>query len=243
MPKVSVVVPCYNHGEFLLETLDSVQVQTYTDYEIIVVNDGSTDEATVRLLESLKRPKTRIIHTINRGVSAARNRGISEANGEYILPLDADDKVGPGYLEQAIKLFENNPDIAIVYCERVLFGEREGTASLPAYDPVALLFDNCIYPAALFRRADWKKVGGYCEKMIYGWEDWEFWISLSELHKQVAKIQEPLFLYRVRSNSRDHSLRFHQKIAMMSLIVLRHKSLYIRHMDLLMKKVVSFLLI
>jgi len=242
MPKVSVVIPCYNHGEFLQETLDSLQDQTYTDYEIIVVNDGSTDPATVRLLESLERPRTRVVHTVNCGVSAARNRGIAEAVGKYILPLDSDDKLGPGFLEQTVRQLDINPNVAIVFCERVLFGEREGVVSLPAYNPVAILFDNCIYPAALFRKADWETVGGYSEKMVYGWEDWEFWISLSGLQKQVVKIQEPLFFYRVRNNSRDHSLQFHQKIAMMSVIVLRHKRLYLRHLDLFVKKVISLFL-
>ncbi len=239
MPKVSVVVPCYNHGDFLMETLDSLQAQTFTDYEIIVVNDGSTDEATVTLLQSLHLLRTRVIHTDNRGVSAARNRGITEASGEYILPLDADDKIGPEYLEQAVRLLESKPGIAIVYCERVFFGERDGIVPLPEYDPRSLLIDNCIYPAALFRKADWKTVGGYNEKMIHGWEDWDFWISLSGLNKQVVKIPEPLFFYRVRSISRDHSLRFHQKIAMMSLIVLRHKRLYLYNLDLLLIRAYS----
>lgn len=242
MPKVSVVIPCYNHGEFLMETLDSLQGQTFTDYEIIVVNDGSTDEVTVTLLQNLKRAKTRVFHTVNMGVSAARNRGVAEASGDYILPLDADDKIGPDYLELAVNVLETRPDVAIVYCERVLFGEREGVDPLPEYDPRALLVDNCIYPAALFRKVDWKSVGGYSEKMVYGWEDWDFWISLSELNKQVVKIPEPLFYYRVRNESRDHSLRFHQKIAMMSVMVLRHKRLYLRNLDLLVKRMFNLLL-
>lgn len=239
MPKVSVVIPCYNHGDFLIETLDSLQSQTFTDYEIIVVNDGSTDEATVTLLQSLNRSKTRVFHTSNMGVSAARNRGVAEAKGKYILPLDADDKIGSNYLELAVNVLETRPEVAIVYCERVLFGECEGVDSLPDYDPRALLVDNCIYPAALFRKGDWKTVGGYSEKMVHGWEDWDFWISLSELNKQVVKIPKPLFFYRVRNESRDHSLQFHQKIAMMSVMLLRHKRLYLRNLDLLVKKVIK----
>lgn len=236
MPKVSVVIPCYNHGDFLPETLDSLQAQTFTDYEIIVVNDGSTDEATISMLQSIARTNTRVIHTVNMGVSAARNRGITEASGEYILPLDADDKIGPSYLELTVNVLEARPEVAIVYCERMLFGEREGIELLPEYDSRALLVDNCIYPAALFRKADWKAVGGYNESMIYGWEDWDFWIALSSLNRQVVKIPEPLFFYRVRSTSRDHSLRFLQKLAMMSLIILRHKRLYLRNLDLLMQR-------
>ncbi|MBL0226733.1 MAG: glycosyltransferase family 2 protein [Geobacteraceae bacterium] len=236
MPKVSVVVPCYNHGDFLAETMDSLQSQTFTDFEIIVVNDGSTDESTVTLLKNLNQSRTRVIHTDNRGVSAARNRGIVESAGEYILPLDSDDRIAPGFLELAVEVLDTQPEVAIVYCERVLFGEREGIDPLPAYDPKELLVDNCIYPAALFRKTDWKTVGGYNEKMVYGWEDWDFWISLSDLNMQVVKIPEPLFFYRVRSSSRDHSLRFLQKLAMMSLIILRHKRLYLCNLDLLMKR-------
>ena len=241
MPKVSVIIPCYNLGAYLDEAVVSVLRQTYTDFEIIIVNDGSTDLETVNLLASYDQPNTRIIHTSNQGVSAARNTGIREACGMYILPLDADDKIGPDYLELAVDVLDTRPDVAIVYCERVLFGEREGVDSLPDYNQRALLFDNCIYPAALFRKADWETVGGYCEKMIYGWEDWDFWISLSDLNKQVVKISEPLFFYRVRSKSRDHSLQFHQKVAMMSVMVMRHKRLYLRNLNLLVKKVFDLL--
>lgn len=242
MPKVSVIIPCYNLGAYLDEAVVSVLQQTYTDFEIIVVNDGSTDPETVKLLAGYDKPKTRVIHTSNRGVSSARNRGVAEAKGKYILPLDADDKIGSNYLEQAVNVLETRPEVAIVYCERVLFGECEGVDSLLDYDPRALLVDNCIYPAALFRKDDWKNVGGYSEKMVYGWEDWDFWISLSELNKQVVKIPEPLFFYRVRNESRDHSLRYHQKIAMMFLMVLRHKRLYFCNLDLLVKRVFNLLL-
>ena len=222
-----------------METLDSLQTQTCTDYEIIVVNDGSTDAATIAVLQSLKSEKIRVFHTANRGVSAARNRGIEEAQGDYILPLDADDKIGPDYLLRSVDLLESRPDVAIVYGERVLFGEREGMDPLPDYNARALLVDNCIYPAALFRKADWEMVGGYSEKMTYGWEDWDFWISLSELNKQVVKIPEILFYYRVRSSSRDHSIQFHQKCILMLLMVFRHKRLYLRNLDLLVKRAVK----
>lgn len=242
MPKVSVVVPCYNHGDFLMETLDSIQRQTFNDYEIIVVNDGSTDEVTVTLLQNLKCSNTRVFHTVNKGVSAARNRGISEASGEYILPLDADDKIGPSYIELAVTVLDKRPEVAIVFCERVMFGELEGIFPIPEYDSRTLLVENCIYPAALFRKADWKTVGGYNEKMAYGWEDWDFWISLSKLNKLAVKIPEPLFYYRVRGSSRDHSLRLHHKIAMMVVMVFRHKRLYLLNLDLLVKRAFNLLL-
>lgn len=243
MPKVSVVIPCYNMGAYLDEAVVSVLQQTFTDFEIIIVNDGSTDPETVMLLSSYDQPKTRVIHTVNQGVSAARNTGIREARGEYILPLDADDKIGPSYLQKAVAILDSSLEVGVVYCERVLFGERGGLDPLPDYDPRALLIDNCISPAALFRKNDWETVGGYSEKMVYGWEDWDFWISVSQLNKQVVKIPHTLFFYRVRNNSRDHSLRFYQKVIVMTVMILRHKRLYLSNLDLLVKRVYTLLVV
>lgn len=238
-PQISVVIPCYNHGAYLPDTLESLWAQTFTDFEVVIINDGSTDRNTIDFLDKLQDERVRVIHTPNRGVSAARNVGIRESRGRYILPLDSDDKISPTYMKLAVSVLDASPDVAVVYCERVLFGEKEGMEPLPPFDSERLLFDNCIYPAAFFRKQDWHLVGGYCESMIYGWEDWDFWISLSELKKQVVKIPEPLFHYRVRSNSRDHSLKFLQKLAMMSLIIARHKLLYVRNAGMLAVKIFS----
>ncbi|MCI5167028.1 MAG: glycosyltransferase family 2 protein, partial [Candidatus Electrothrix sp. GM3_4] len=117
MPRVSVVIPCYNQGSFIDETIHSVLAQTWQYFEIIVVNDGSTDPFTVNHLQQLNFPKTRVLHTENQGLSSARNNGIREAQGEYILPLDADDRIGPTYLEQAIRLLDADPELGIVYCK------------------------------------------------------------------------------------------------------------------------------
>lgn len=229
MPKVSIVVPCYNHGDFLLETLDSIQDQTFDDYDVIIVNDGSTDKATIELLNHLDLSRVRVIHTDNLGVSAARNRAISETEAQYILPLDADDKIAPTFLEKAIGVLESQHEVKVVCGERVMFGEREGGVSLPVYDQRRQLVENLIYPASVFRRDDWDKVGGYCEGMTYGWEDWEFWISLMASGGEVVKFQEPMFFYRVRRSSRDHSLSLLKKLAMFSLIVWRHKLHYLKN--------------
>lgn len=228
-PKVSIVIPCYNHGEFLPETLASVAAQTFSDFEIVVVNDGSTDEPTIKLLERLEQPQLRVIHTPNKGVSAARNRGIKEAVGRIILPLDADDLIAPEYLAMTVPILETCPGVGVVFCERQLFGERQGQELLPAYDPRRLLVENLIYPAALFRKVDWAAVGGYNEAMIQGWEDWDFWIALSQLGGTVVKIPEALFWYRVRSTSRDHSLSFTEKLNMYRKMVQRNWKVYRRH--------------
>ena len=103
-PTVSVVIPCYNQGQYLDEAVESVISQTYQDFEIIIINDGSNDLETIEILKNYQKPKTRIIHTENQGVIAARNRAIEAAQGKYILPLDADDKIGNTYLEEAVQL-------------------------------------------------------------------------------------------------------------------------------------------
>lgn len=228
-PAVSIVIPCFNHGIFLPETLASVEAQTFRDFEVIVVDDGSTDELTRHVLADLGNTQIRVISTPNRGVSSARNAGIREALGRFILPLDADDLIAPEFLAATVPVLNSSVEVGVVCAERQLFGERQGESPLPAFDPRRILVENLIYPAALFRREDWAAVGGYNEAMLLGWEDWEFWISLTSLGRAVVRLPEALFHYRVRSVSRDHSLRYWQKLQMYLLMMRRNRKLYLRH--------------
>jgi glycosyltransferase involved in cell wall biosynthesis len=204
-PTVSVIVPCYNHGQFLDEAVNSVLAQTFQDVEIIIVNDGSTEPATLELLTHYCRPKTKILHTANQGLAAARNAGIAEAGGKYILPLDADDRIAPTYLEKVVRLLDNDGTLGIVYCEAEFFGAEAGRWDIPDYSFPAILMGNVIFCSALFRREDWKTVGGYNPNMIHGWEDYDFWLSLIELGRGVFRIPEVLFYYRraARSMSKE----------------------------------------
>jgi len=120
-PQVSVIIPCYNHGRYLDDAIASVLVQTYQNLEILVIDDGSTEPETIEVLQNYQQPKTRIIRTENQGVAAARNLGIAQAQGTYILPLDADDKIADSYLEKAVTLLESNQQLGIVYCEAEYF--------------------------------------------------------------------------------------------------------------------------
>ena len=124
MAKVSVIIPCYNQGHFLDEAVDSILEQTYANIEIIVVNDGSTDEDTIRRLNNLDSEKATVVTTANQGLAAARNNGILKSNGEYILPLDADDLIAPDYLEKAVAAIAKDPDAGIVYCRAKSFWSR-----------------------------------------------------------------------------------------------------------------------
>jgi len=228
-PVVSIVIPCFNHGRVLPETLASVKAQVFRDFEVIIVDDGSTDELTKRVLASLEDSQIQVIHTSNRGVSSARNCGISVAAGRFILPLDADDLIAPEFLAATVPVLNASEEVGIVCAERQLFGELQGQIRLPTFDPRRLLVENLIYPAALFRKEDWVAVGGYNEAMLFGWEDWDFWIALTGLGRRVVRLPNTLFYYRVRSVSRDHSLRYLQKLQMYLLMIRRNRKLYLRH--------------
>ena len=232
MPTVSVVIPCYNQGHFLDEAVDSVLNQTWQDFEIIVVNDGSTDSLTSQLLADYNKEKTTVLHTANQGLAAARNNGIRQAKGKYILPLDADDRIGPEYLEKAVQILDRNPEIGICYCKAKLFGAVETEWNLPEYSLSEMLQDNLIFCTALFRRSDWEMVGGYDPGMVYGWEDYDFWLSLIERGRQVQQIPENLFFYRVASDSMVRSKERWQKVAMFKRIFERHQSLFGQNIEI-----------
>ena len=225
MTTVSVVIPCFNQGQFLEEAVASVLGQSFADFEIIVVNDGSTEERTNRLLQNFTREKTRIIHTANQGLAAARNNGIAVAKGKYILPLDADDRIEPAYLEKAVAVLDGNPGVGIVYCKARLFGAVDSDWDLPDYSLERMLVDNIIFCSACYRRDDWLAAGGYDPGMIYGWEDYEFWLSLIEKGRKVVRLAETLFCYRVASDSMVRSKEKWQKVAMFRRIYERHRQL------------------
>lgn len=226
MPKVSVVIPCYNQGQFVDEAVDSILAQSFTDFEIIVVNDGSTDDRTNSLLQNYNREKTRVVVTANMGLAAARNNGIAVAAGEYILPLDADDRIASTYLEKAVAILDADSEVGIVYSNAQLFGAVETGWLLPEYSLERMLVDNLIFCSAFFRRDDWQATGGYDAGMIYGWEDYEFWLGLIERGRKVVRIEEALFLYRVASDSMVRSKEKWQKTAMFERIYQRHQRLF-----------------
>lgn len=240
MPKVSVVIPCYNYGEYIDEAVDSVLAQNYDDYEIIIVNDGSTDAYTNKLLAGYDKPKTRVIVTTNNGVARARNIGISEARGQYILPVDPDDKIGNTYLEKAVKILDKHQEIGIVYSQVEFFGARKGKVAFKPYKLENILVGNVICCSAFFRKSDWEKVGGFNSNMIHGFEDWNFWLSLIEIGAQPCLIPEVLFYYRLKDQSRSTVLIKHYRAEMYAQIYENHKTLYNQNIKLLTSKMCEY---
>lgn len=231
MPEISVIIPCYNQGQYVDEAVESVLAQSFEDYEIIIVNDGSSDKYTVNLLKNYNRPKTRVIHRSNCGISSARNEGIQASRGRFILPLDADDKISKDYLGKAYEVLNREKDIGILYCKSKLFGNKKGKWNLPDYSLKKILLKNMIFASAFFRREDWQKVGGYKTNMKSGWEDWDFWLSIIELGRQVYKIPEVLFYYRIRKNTRSKNLTKHDYIKLHTQLFYNHKELFVDNIE------------
>jgi glycosyltransferase involved in cell wall biosynthesis len=202
MPEVSVIIPCYNLGQYLDEAVDSVLDQTYQDFEIIIVNDGSSDEFTNTLLKDYSKPKCTVYATSNQGLPAARNYGIERANGQYICCLDADDKYHPEFLEKCIKVLDEDKkdEFGFVTTWVQLFGNQNGIWETEDYNPYKLVFENQIHVASLFRKVIWEKVNGYSTNLS-GYQDWDFWLKIVAKGYKWALIKEPLFLYRSRHYS------------------------------------------
>ncbi len=236
-PLVSVIIPCYNHGQYIMEAINSVLTQTYPEYEMIVVNDQSTDQLTIDFMKTYKHPRVQILNVKHGGLGNARNKGIAKAKGKYILPLDADDKIAPTYIEKAVKILEKDPRMGIVYCQAEFFGKAKGLWKIRPYSFPEILDGNMIFCSAFYRRADWVKVGGYDGQMP-SWEDYEFWLRIIELHRKVYRIPEILFYYRIRTNSMRDKISQNPLIKMVNrlLIYHNHRELYKENIDYFLER-------
>lgn len=235
-PSISIIVPCYNQAQYLDECLQSVLDQTFRNWECIIVDDGSPDN-TKEIAESWTEKDSRFIyfHKQNGGLSSARNAGIEIAKGEWILPLDGDDKIGTQYLELAEKEF--NKGYTVIYCEAEKFGTEHGTWLLEDYNREALAVENIIFCTAFFKRENWVKVNGYDTNLIYGWEDWDFWISILKNGGIVYKIPQTCFYYRIK----EVSMIKEMKAAESNYKVMASKNIiYKKHIEFFTEELGSF---
>ncbi len=200
-PLISIIMPCYNQAEFLPMALDSVLKQTYTNWEIIVIDDGSEDNIDLVIKPFLANPKVKYYKKENGGLSNARNYGIQNCKGELILPLDADDKIHAVYISKAISEFDKDMSLTLVYSRAFYFGELNEEWIFPDYDFKSLLSQNLIFCSAIFKKEDFNLVGGYREELKHGREDWDLWLRLLNETNKVVKIPEVLFYYRKHKNS------------------------------------------
>jgi len=195
-PRVSVVVPCHNGGRFLESLLASLATQTFRDFEIVVVDDGSTEPQTGDKLAALD-PSVRVVRQEQRYMAGARNRGFAEARGELVVPLDCDDTLDPSYLAETVPLLEAAPpDVGFVFTHLRLTGELEGVVERHFNRFDQLLFNYLPY-CMLVRRSAWEAAGGYDETLRDGSEDWEFSIRLMFAGYRGIELGKPLFTYAV----------------------------------------------
>lgn len=231
MEKVSIIMPCYNDGMYIQEAIDSVMNQTYKNIELIIIDDGSDDVATVEIIDGIKNDRIHIYHTEHLKPAGARNYGIEKAKGKYILPVDSDDRIDSTYVEKAVAILESNLNVGVVYCYADLFGEQSGRWNLPDYSFRTMLLDNIVFVTSMFYKEDWEKVGGFSTTMDSGMEDYDFWLSILALDKEIYQIPEVLFHYRIKKVSRttqfqDNSLQVQD---IYKRIYYNHKDFYKKH--------------
>jgi glycosyltransferase involved in cell wall biosynthesis len=196
-PRVSVVIPCFDQGEWVEEAVASVFRQTFSSWEIVLVDDGSTHPATVAALDRLARwPRVSLVRQDNAGLPAARNAGMRVASGEFVVPLDADDELTPEFMSQMVAALEARPDAAFAHCWSELFGDVAAIWVPRPYNRYWQRLSNGIVGCVLLRRSAWQAVGGYDESMRSGHEDWELWLRLDAAGWDQVQVRQPLFRYR-----------------------------------------------
>lgn len=207
MELVSVIIPCYNQGAYIEECIDSIENQSYKKIEIIVVNDGSDDEKTINTLDKISiKNNIKIITCKNNGVSEARNIGIANSKGKYILLIDADDKIHSTYIEKCVEILDRNLG-DIVYCLCRRFGANRRLLYLREFSEKEMLNTNTIFCTAMYRREHFNNTNGYNSNMKHGYEDWDFWLSMLENNKvNIYRINEVLFYYRIKEESRNSKM-------------------------------------
>ena len=203
--KVSIIIPCWNQAHWLSDAIESALNQTIK-CEVIVVNDGSPDNTS----EVARKYPVKLVEKENGGLSSARNAGIREATGEYILPLDADDKILPDFIEKCLEA-----DDDIVSTAQQEFGDSNRLWNTQPEHPFHEMFKiaNQINCCALYKKEMWEDLGGYDENMKLGYEDWDFWYRATKNGYTITVLREPLFLYRKHGRSMvDRVIEHHQEV-------------------------------
>lgn len=225
---ISILIPCYNVSQTLEETLQSVEQCTLQTWEAILVNDGSTDN-TQNIIDKWvqKDDRFKSIYQKNQGLGSARNQGLKSAAYNYVLPLDADNLLLPSFVEKAIDFLELDQNIAAVYGEAVLFGDKTGVWSPGKLEVFRMLNYNYIDACSVIRKDCLLKIGGYEENLPYqGHEDWDVWLGFIENGFSIEFLKIPAFKYRVNENSMINKFDQKMKLANIDYIKNKHKNLY-----------------
>lgn len=229
-PVVSVIVPFFNLARTFPQTLASLDAQTFRDYEVVVCDDGSTEDASRVLLDRLAREeRIRLVRKPNAGVSSARNAALRVARGAYVLPLDPDDEVAPSFLERTLATLESDPSLG--WCTSLVeffsdrTGEEIGGWTPLGHAPELMAVENVAASCtALFRRALIEEIGGYDESLP-AFEDWDLYCSLLERGHRGEVLPDFLFRYRIRERSLAHGMSADLRYALRAQLIAKHPGL------------------
>lgn len=211
MTKVSAIIPAYNAMKYLPESLDSILAQTYSDFEVIIINDGSTDNLS-KWVSELTDPRIKLVSQSNRGLAGARNTGLNHAQGEYIAYLDADDLWDVTKLAKQVEVLEQNPQVGLVYTWVERIDQNGKSLGKPFKSNLSgniweqLLEKNVISPSSsLIRRCCFDHVGKFDENLKSFVEDWDMWLRISAIYP-IKVLPELLLRYRECPSSASKNL-------------------------------------
>lgn len=228
-PQVAVVIPCFDDGEFVVEAVASVERSVPVPYELIVVDDGSRDRRTRDILGLLHGAGYDIHFRPHAGLAAARNHGFASTRAPFVIPLDADNRLVPGFVGRAIETLNEGTELAAVYGDRIEFGLRSRRVEVGEFDPDLLVANNYVDACAVIRRQAWQDCGGYDEAMpAPGIEDWELWLRAIDRGWALRWLPLPAFAYRVRPSSMLSRLKSSPEYATVhGYLVAKHHALFL----------------
>ena len=206
-PRVSAVVTLYNYGHLVRQTLDSLVASTGVDFEIIVVDDHSTDDGRAAVARFVDRhddvPVVLLGSDINRGLPAARNLGFEHARADRVMVMDADNLVYPNAMARLSRALDRDPAASFAYSSLEEFGVSAGVRSAMAWNVERLCEANYIDAQAMIRVDAWERHGGYRvgDELVFGWEDWELWLRFAAAGEYGVHVAQMLGRYRTQAES------------------------------------------
>ncbi|TDE53945.1 glycosyltransferase family 2 protein [Flavobacterium sp. GT3P67] len=227
-PILSIIIPCFNSEATLDTTLESVLNQKYQNWEAVIVNDGSTDETEDIALRWVNRDgRFKYYSKQNEGLGKTRNFAINKSCATLILPLDSDNQLEENFVQDAISVFETNPNIGVVYGHAQFFGKKSGFWKVEEYKLEQILIENYIDACAIYKKGLWEQVGGYDENMPYqGLEDWELWIAFGAINVNFFHLNKITFNYYVSENSMIRSFTNEMALLSRDYIIKKYSKLY-----------------
>jgi glycosyltransferase involved in cell wall biosynthesis len=231
LPLVSFIIPYYNAGTTIQETIDSIFDQSYSNFDVWLINDGSTDQLSIDKLKEFEgNNKIHLLHQDNAGPSMAKNNGVLASNGKYLCFLDSDNIILEEYISEAIQAFQLNKEIDLVYSDFLHFGDQTDIHYSMDIDLFKILIGNPIDNCVIIKKESFLSVNGFDEYLSkLGLEDWELWINLLKNGKKFHYLKKVHFKYRVIKTSRTQTsanLKFN----------IISDYIYNKHSDILSKK-------